>query len=138
MITATVTDFRKNIKDYLERVTSNLEALVINRGKDSGVVVLSLEEYNRLMKGQYSLLNEDALDATAEKLASDQRFQKILFEKGIEKLSAGKEQFEFLQEDTDWWDNLSESQIAGIKRGVKDFEEGRFLSHEEVAVKYGL
>ena len=40
MITTTISDFRKDIKNYLNRVTQNFETLIINRGKDSGVVVI--------------------------------------------------------------------------------------------------
>lgn len=37
----TVSDFRKNIKTYLNRVVKNFETLIINRLKDSGIVVMS-------------------------------------------------------------------------------------------------
>lgn len=40
MITATISDCRKNIKQYFSRVTENFETLIINRGKNSGVVVI--------------------------------------------------------------------------------------------------
>ena len=46
MLTTTITDFRKDIRKYLDSVTNNFETLIINRGKDSGVVVISLDEYN--------------------------------------------------------------------------------------------
>ncbi len=39
MLTTSISDFRKNIKKYLDNVTENFETLIINRGKDSGVVV---------------------------------------------------------------------------------------------------
>ena len=38
----------------------------------------------------------------------------------------------------DWWDDLTEEQKQGIQRGLKDIEEGRIVSHEEVKRKYGL
>ena len=44
MLTTTISDFRKNIRRYLDRVTENFETLIINRGKDKGVVIISLEE----------------------------------------------------------------------------------------------
>jgi antitoxin YefM len=43
MLTTTISDFRKNIKRYLDNVTENFETLIINRGKDNGVVVISLD-----------------------------------------------------------------------------------------------
>ena len=45
MLTTTISDFRKEIKQYLDKVTDNFETLIINRGKDSGVVIMSLEDY---------------------------------------------------------------------------------------------
>jgi len=36
------------MKRYLDKVTENFDTLIINRGKDSGVVIISLEEYNSL------------------------------------------------------------------------------------------
>lgn len=43
MLIANISDFRKDIKSYLESVVKNFETLIINRGKDSGVVIMSLE-----------------------------------------------------------------------------------------------
>ena len=48
MLTATISDFRKDIKRYLDHVTENFDTLIINRGKDNGVVIMSLDEYNSL------------------------------------------------------------------------------------------
>jgi antitoxin YefM len=73
MLTTTLTDFRKDIKRYLDRVTDNFETLIINRGKDRGIVVISLEEYNSLCATQHELssrANEKRLDAAIEKLKS--------------------------------------------------------------------
>ena len=38
----------------------------------------------------------------------------------------------------DWWNDLTEEQKQGIQKGLKDIEEGRVFSHEEVSRKYGL
>ncbi|MEI7989042.1 MAG: type II toxin-antitoxin system prevent-host-death family antitoxin [Chloroflexota bacterium] len=84
MLTTTISDFRKDIKRYLDRVTENFETLIINRGKDSGVVIISLEEYNSLSTTQHELsskINEKRLDAAIEKLKSGSSFQKELIEK---------------------------------------------------------
>ena len=65
MLTISISDFRKDIKKYLDNVTDNFETLIINRGKDSGVVVISLDEYNSLNATQYELsskTNETRLD----------------------------------------------------------------------------
>ena len=44
MLTKTLSDFRKNIKLYLDKVTQKLKTLIINRGKDNGIVIMSLTE----------------------------------------------------------------------------------------------
>ncbi|MGX9987500.1 type II toxin-antitoxin system Phd/YefM family antitoxin [Soonwooa purpurea] len=83
MLIASVSDFRKDIKSYLDRVAKNFETLIINRGKDSGIVVMSLEEYNSLMATNYELSsrkNEMRLDSAIEKLKSDKSFSKDLIE----------------------------------------------------------
>ncbi|MFY0653777.1 MAG: type II toxin-antitoxin system prevent-host-death family antitoxin [Cyclobacteriaceae bacterium] len=83
MITTTISDFRKDIKQYLNRVTQNFETLIINRGKDSGVVVISLEEYNSLQATQHELsssTNEQRLDSAIEKFRQGKNFEKDLLE----------------------------------------------------------
>ncbi|MCX2680563.1 type II toxin-antitoxin system prevent-host-death family antitoxin [Galbibacter sp. EGI 63066] len=83
MLTANVSDFRKNIKSYLDRVTKNFETLIINRGKDSGIVVMSINEYNSLMATNYELSsrkNEKKLDSAIKKLKSGKAFEKDLIE----------------------------------------------------------
>ncbi|RXP48131.1 type II toxin-antitoxin system prevent-host-death family antitoxin [Lutibacter sp. HS1-25] len=81
MITTTISDFRKDIKDYLNKVTENFETLIINRGKNSGVVVISLEEYNSLMTTQHEMSsskNKARLDAAIEKFKKGDSFSKNL------------------------------------------------------------
>ncbi|MEI6435109.1 MAG: type II toxin-antitoxin system prevent-host-death family antitoxin [Bacteroidota bacterium] len=83
MLTTTISDFRKDIKRYLDRVTENFETLIINRGKDSGVVIISLDEYNSLSATQHELsskTNEKRLDSAIEKLKNGNSFQKELIE----------------------------------------------------------
>jgi len=79
----TITDFRKDIKKYLDRVTENLETLLINRGKDTGVVIMSLDEYNSLTATYHELSskkNEKRLDSAIEKLEKGSSFRKDLLE----------------------------------------------------------
>lgn len=83
MLTASISDFRKNIKKYLDSVTENFETLIINRSKGTAVVVISLEEYNSLTATQHELSskkNEARLDAAIEKLKKGKSFQKDLIE----------------------------------------------------------
>ena len=49
MITTTISDFRKRIKDYTDSVIENHEPVLINRGMQ-GAVLISLDEYNALAR----------------------------------------------------------------------------------------
>lgn len=83
MLIASVSDFRKDIKTYLDKVAKNFETLIINRGKDSGIVIMSLEEYNSLMATNHELsskANEMRLDSAIDKLKSRDSFEKNLIE----------------------------------------------------------
>jgi antitoxin YefM len=81
MLTTTLSDFRKDIKRYFDKVTQNFETLIINRGKDNGIVIMSLAEYNSLCATQHEMSskeNEKRLDAAIEKLRSGKGFNKDL------------------------------------------------------------
>ena len=83
MLTTTISDFRKDLKKYLDKVTENFETLIINRGKDTGVVIISLDEYNSLTATQHELSskkNEQRLDSAIEKLKKGSSFKKNLIE----------------------------------------------------------
>ncbi len=43
-----------------------------------------------------------------------------------------------ISNNSDWWDDLPEALKQGIERGLKDIENGRTTSHEDVMKKYGL
>ena len=83
MLTTTISDFRKDIKKYLDNVIENFETLIINRGKDSGVVIISLDEYNSLHATQHELsskANEQRLDSAINKLKTGSSFEKELLD----------------------------------------------------------
>jgi antitoxin YefM len=83
MITTTLSDFRKDIKRYFDKVTDSFETLIINRGKDNGVVIMSLDEYNSLTATKHELssrVNEIRLDSAIAKLKSGKGQSKTLLE----------------------------------------------------------
>lgn len=83
MLTTTLSDFRKDIKIYLDRVTESYDTLIINRGKDTGVVIMSLEEYNSLIVTQHELSsrkNQQRLDESIQALKSNKTLEKKLAE----------------------------------------------------------
>lgn len=42
------------------------------------------------------------------------------------------------QTNHDWWDDLTEEQLKGIERGLRDIEKGSVTPHNEVRRRYGL
>jgi antitoxin YefM len=83
MLTTTLSNFRKDIKSYFDIVINNFETLIINRGKDNGIVIMSLAEYNSLCATQHELsssVNEKRLDAAIKKLKQGEGTQRNLLE----------------------------------------------------------
>jgi antitoxin YefM len=64
-------------------VNRDRETLVISRGKDKAVVILSLDEYNEMLTTQHELSsrrNQDRLDQAISNMRSGNTFQKELIE----------------------------------------------------------
>lgn len=53
MRTATYSDLRQNLKTYIDSVIEDSDTVIINRGKGTGVVLMSLEEYNSIKETEY-------------------------------------------------------------------------------------
>ncbi len=83
MLTTTISDFRNNMRKYFNKIEKDLETLIINRGKERGIVIISLEEYNSLLATQHELssaANVKRLDSAIEKLKDSKGFEKELIE----------------------------------------------------------
>jgi len=83
VLTTTLSDFRKETKQYLDKVTQGHETLIINRGKDTGVVIISLDEYNSMKATQYEMSsrkNEQRLDASTKQFKEGKKNCKKLIE----------------------------------------------------------
>lgn len=58
MQTTTVSHLRKHLKEYLDKVEENHEPLVVPRGGEgTGVVIVSLDDYNSMSETAYLLSN---------------------------------------------------------------------------------
>ena len=67
----------------MNRIICDAEILIINRGEEDGIVVMSLKEYNSLNATQLELSsqeNKKRLDSAIEKLRKGESFQKDLLE----------------------------------------------------------
>lgn len=63
MRTTNYTDFRSNLKGYIDSVIDDCDTVVINRGNGTGVVMISLDEYNALKETEYLLASPATMDA---------------------------------------------------------------------------
>lgn len=61
MRTANYTDFRANLKGYIDSVIDDCDTVVINRGNGTGVVMMSLDEYNALKETEYIMSSEQTM-----------------------------------------------------------------------------
>ena len=52
------TEFRKELKASLDKVSKDEDVIVVSRGKNKNVVVISLKEYNSLKETMYLLNSE--------------------------------------------------------------------------------
>lgn len=75
MIAANYSEFRNELKSYLDNVEFNNETLIIKRGSGKGTVLISLAEYNSIMETLH--------------LLSSKKNAKRLFE-SIEQMRTGK------------------------------------------------
>lgn len=75
MKTASVTEFRQNMKEHLDRIEQDQDILVVSRPQKNGFVVLTLEQY-------------EALEETAHLLSNPANALRLM--KGIEQAKEGK------------------------------------------------
>jgi antitoxin YefM len=83
MLAANYTEFRKDLKEYLDAVEENQETLIIKRGSGKGAVLISLEEYNSIMETLHLLSsqkNAQRLFESMEQMRSGKTMQKDLIE----------------------------------------------------------
>jgi len=78
-----LSDFRKDLKKYLDSVTEDHETVIINRGKRKSAVVISLDEYNSFIETNYLLSsgkNAERLESALNKAIKGDTLQKDLIE----------------------------------------------------------
>ena len=78
MRAANFTEFRTNLKMYLDDVEENNEMLIIKRGTGNGAVLISLDEYNSIMETVHLLSSKANADRLYEAI------QQIKAGKGVQ------------------------------------------------------
>lgn len=68
MLAANYSEFRSDLKKFLDNVEMNNETLIIKRGKGRGTVMISLDEYNSLMETVHLLSSRANADRLYESM----------------------------------------------------------------------
>ena len=69
MLAVNYSTIRKKFKDYCDKVTNEFETVIVTRKDEKNVVIISLEEYNSIMKASKNAAYLDMLDRSLEQLA---------------------------------------------------------------------
>ena len=68
MIAANFSEFRTQLKKYLDSVEDNNETLIVKRKTGKGTVMISLDEYNSIMETVYLLSSKANADRLYESI----------------------------------------------------------------------
>jgi antitoxin YefM len=68
MIAANYSEFRTQLKKFLDNVEENNEILIIKRGTGKGTVMISLDEYNSIMETVHLLSSKSNADRIYESM----------------------------------------------------------------------
>ncbi|MFC2087017.1 type II toxin-antitoxin system Phd/YefM family antitoxin [Bacteroidota bacterium] len=83
MIAANFSEFRTNLKMYLDNIEDNNEILIVKRKSGKGTVMISLDEYNSIMETVHLLnskANADRLYESINQMKKGESFTKNLIE----------------------------------------------------------
>lgn len=83
MIAANFSEFRINLKKYLDSVEDNNDTLIIKRKSGKGTVLISLDEYNSIMETLHLLKsknNAERLFASIEQMKKGESISKAILE----------------------------------------------------------
>ena len=62
MLAVNYTNFRENMKDYMDKATNDYETMIVTRKNNKNVVMISEETYNNLMENVYVMGNKANYD----------------------------------------------------------------------------
>ncbi len=83
MLAANYSEFRGDLKRFLDSVEKDNETLIIKRSKGKGTVMISLDEYNSIMETLHLLsskANADRLYESMKQISEGKGLQKDLIE----------------------------------------------------------
>mgnify|MGYP001193882571 FL=1 len=77
--TTTITEFRKDIKSYVDNVIDDHDTIIIPR-KSDGIVVMSLQEYNSIKETSYILSSDRNANRLRESLKQSRNGEAVIKE----------------------------------------------------------
>ncbi len=80
MLAANYTTVRNNLKDYCDKVTDFNETVIVTRKEEKNIVILSLDEYNRITKYARNAEYLAMIDRSIEQLKNGKGQQHDLIE----------------------------------------------------------
>ncbi len=80
MLAVNYSTVRENLKNYFDKATDENETVIITRKNEKNVVILSLEQYNELMKAVRNAEYLAKIDLSIEQLKSGRGQQHELIE----------------------------------------------------------
>lgn len=70
MLAVNYSTIRNNLKEYCDKVTDQWETVIVTRKKEKNVVILSLDNYNALVKAAHNAEYLDMIDRSIEQAKS--------------------------------------------------------------------
>lgn len=83
MLAVNYTTMRNNLKDYCDKATNEQETVIVTRKNEKNVVLMSLENYNNMLK---AIQNAQYLERLNQSM--EQKSKGNIVEKSIEELEA--------------------------------------------------
>ena len=80
MLAVNYSTIRNNLKDYCDKVTDERETVIVTRKNEKNVVIMSLEQYNSMMKALRNAEYLAKIDRAYEQLESSRGQQHELIE----------------------------------------------------------
>ncbi len=77
MTTTTYTELRANLARFLNRAEENCEEIVVSRGKQRNVIILSLDDYLSLQETAYLLSSKKNRQHLEKSLAEERKGKTI-------------------------------------------------------------
>ena len=80
MLAVNYSTIRSRLKDYCDKVTDENETVIVTRKDEKNVVILSLDEYNSIMKAAKNAQYLDMIDRSIAQFSDEKVVKKSLAE----------------------------------------------------------